>query len=192
MSEPEAIIEFWLQEVGEGGWYTAVDEVDAEIRARFQPAWEAAERGERDFWLNGPRGSLAYMILTDQFPRNMFRGDPRSFATDARARAGARVAIDHGWDMAIPEPQRVFFYMPFEHSEDMADQDRSIDLMTRKMPEHGAEFGLHARAHAEVIRRYGRFPFRNAALGRQSTPEEVTFLEKGGYGAIVEDLKQAD
>ena len=192
MSEPEAIIEFWLQEVGEGGWYTAVDEVDAEIRARFQPAWEAAERGERDFWLNGPRGSLAYMILTDQFPRNMFRGDPRSFATDARARAGARVAIDHGWDMAIPEPQRVFFYMPFEHSEDMADQDRSIDLMTRKMPEHGAEFGLHARAHAEVIRRYGRFPFRNAALGRQSTPEEVAFLEKGGYGAIVEDLKQAD
>ena len=192
MSEPEAIIEFWLHEVGEGGWYTAVDEVDAEIRARFQPAWEAAERGERDFWLNGPRGSLAYMILTDQFPRNMFRGDPRSFATDARARAGARVAIDHGWDMAIPEPQRVFFYMPFEHSEDMADQDRSIDLMTRKMPEHGAEFGLHARAHAEVIRRYGRFPFRNAALGRQSTPEEVTFLEKGGYGAIVEDLKQAD
>ncbi|MEZ5770153.1 MAG: DUF924 family protein [Defluviimonas denitrificans] len=192
MSEPEAIIEFWLHEVGEGGWYTAVDEVDAEIRARFQPAWEAAERGEREFWLNGPRGSLAYMILTDQFPRNMFRGDPRSFATDARARAGARVAIDHGWDMAIPEPQRVFFYMPFEHSEDMADQDRSIDLMTRKMPEHGAEFGLHARAHAEVIRRYGRFPFRNAALGRQSTPEEVTFLEKGGYGAIVEDLKQAD
>ena len=192
MSEPEAIIEFWLHEVGEGGWYTAVDEVDAEIRARFQPAWEAAERGERDFWLNGPRGSLAYMILTDQFPRNMFRGDPRSFATDARARAGARVAIDHGWDMAIPEPQRVFFYMPFEHSEDMADQDRSIDLMTRKMPEHGAEFGLHARAHAEVIRRYGRFPFRNAALGRQSTPEEVAFLEKGGYGAIVEDLKQAD
>ena len=192
MSEPEAIIEFWLHEVGEGGWYTAVDEVDTEIRARFQPAWEAAERGERDFWLNGPRGSLAYMILTDQFPRNMFRGDPRSFATDARARAGARVAIDHGWDMAIPEPQRVFFYMPFEHSEDMADQDRSIDLMTRKMPEHGAEFGLHARAHAEVIRRYGRFPFRNAALGRQSTPEEVAFLEKGGYGAIVEDLKQAD
>ena len=192
MSEPEAIIEFWLHEVGEGGWYTAVDEVDAEIRARFQPAWEAAERGEREFWLNGPRGSLAYMILTDQFPRNMFRGDPRSFATDARARAGARVAIDHGWDMAIPEPQRVFFYMPFEHSEDMADQDRSIDLMTRKMPEHGAEFGLHARAHAEVIRRYGRFPFRNAALGRQSTPEEVAFLEKGGYGAIVEDLKQVD
>ena len=192
MSEPEAIIEFWLQEVGEGGWYTAVDEVDAEIRARFQPAWEAAERGERDFWLNGPRGSLAYMILTDQFPRNMFRGDPRSFATDARARAGARVAIDHGWDMAIPEPQRVFFYMPFEHSEDTADQDLSIDLMTRKLPEHGAEFGLHARAHAEVIRRYGRFPFRNAALGRQSTPEEVAFLEKGGYGAIVEDLKQAD
>lgn len=191
MSEPEAIIEFWLHEVGEGGWYMAVDEVDAEIRARFQPAWEAAERGERDFWLNGPRGSLAYMILTDQFPRNMFRGDPRSFATDARARAGARVAIDHGWDMAIPEPQRVFFYMPFEHSEDMADQDRSIDLMTRKMPEHGAEFGLHARAHAEVIRRYGRFPFRNAALGRQSTPEEAAFLEQGGYGAIVEKLKQA-
>ncbi len=188
MSEPETIVDFWTHEVGEDGWYQAVDEVDEEIRARFLSSWEAAERGEREFWLNGPRGSLAYMILTDQFPRNMFRGDPRSFATDARARDGAKVAIDHGWDMSVKEPERVFFYMPFEHSEDLADQDLSIRFLAEKMPEHGAEFQLHARAHRAIIERFGRFPFRNAALGRTSTPEEAEFIEKGGYRALVETL----
>ena len=190
MSEPETIIDFWLHELGEDGWYEAVGEVDAEIRARFLPAWEAAIRGEREFWLNGPRGSLAYLILTDQFPRNMFRGDARSFGTDDRARAGARVAIEHGWDMAVKEPERIFFYMPFEHSEDMADQDLAVDYMAARMPSRGAEFALHARAHAEIIRRFGRFPFRNAALGRKSTAEETEFLEKGGYRGLVEALRK--
>lgn len=100
MSEPEAIVHFWLHDVGERGWYAVDEAVDGEIRARFLPAWEAALRGEREFWLNGPRGSLAYLILTDQFPRNMFRGEARAFATDGRARAGARVAMEHGWTWA--------------------------------------------------------------------------------------------
>ncbi len=189
MSEPEAIVAFWLHDVGEAGWYAVDAAVDAEIRARFLPAWEAALRGEREFWLNGPRGSLAYLILTDQFPRNMFRGDARAFATDARARAGASAALDHGWDMAVKEPERVFFYMPFEHSEDTADQDTAIRCMAERMPERGADFHLHARAHAEIIRRFGRFPFRNAALVRSSTAAEQAFLGAGGYGAIVRELQ---
>lgn len=189
MSEPEAILAFWLHDVGEGGWYAADDATDAEIRERFLPAWEAAHRGEREFWLNGPRGALAYLVLTDQFPRNLFRGDPRAFATDARAREGARLALAHGWDMAVKEPERVFFYMPFEHSEDMVDQELAIRLMAERMPGHGAAYHLHARAHAEIIRRFGRFPFRNAALGRESTAEEAAFLDSGGYGRIVQQLQ---
>ncbi len=189
MSEPEEIVAFWLHDVGEQGWYTAADEVDAEIRARFLPAWEAALEGGREFWLTGPRGALAYLILTDQFPRNMFRGDPRAFATDGRARAGARFAIDHGWDMDVNEPERMFFYMPFEHSEDAADQDLSIRCMAERMPERGEGYLLHARAHAEIIRRFGRFPFRNAALGRKNTAVEQAFLDTGGYGAIVRELQ---
>lgn len=189
VSEPQAIVDFWLHEVGEAGWYVAADEIDAEIRARFLPAWEAALRGEREFWLNGPRGALAYLILTDQFPRNMFRGDPRAFATDARARAAARIAVEHDWDMGVKEPERVFFYMPFEHSEDMADQDLSIRLVAERMPERGAGFRLHARAHAEIIRRFGRFPFRNGALGRTSSAEEQAFLESGGYGKILRQIQ---
>lgn len=191
MSEPEAILSFWLQDIGEGGWYVADDAIDSEIRDRFLPAWEAAHRGEREFWLNGPRGALAYLILTDQFPRNLFRGDAGAFATDARARAGARLALGQGWDLAVKEPERVFFYMPFEHSEDTDDQDLAVRLIAERMPERGAGYHLHARAHAEIIRRFGRFPFRNAALGRNNTAEERAFLDSGGYGQIVRQL-QAD
>ncbi|WP_413872491.1 DUF924 family protein [Albidovulum sp.] len=189
MSEPEAIVHFWLHDVGEGGWYAVDDAVDAEIRTRFLPAWEAALRGEREFWLNGPRGSLAYLILTDQFPRNLFRADARAFATDARARAGARAALEQGWDMGVKEPERVFFYMPFEHSEDAADQDLALRCLAERMPERGGGYHLHARAHAEIIRRFGRFPYRNAALGREGTAAEQAFLDAGGYGAIVRELQ---
>lgn len=190
MSEPEAILAFWLHDVGEGGWYAADDATGAEIRDRFLPVWEAAHRGEREFWLNGPRGALAYLVLTDQFPRNLFRGDPRAFATDARARAGARTALEHGWDLAVKEPERIFFYMPFEHSEDAGDQDLAVRLIAERMPDRGAGYHLHARAHAEVIRRFGRFPFRNAALGRASTAEERAFLDSGGYGHIVRQIQR--
>lgn len=189
MQEPKAIVDFWLHDVGEAGWYAVDPAIDAEIRARFLPAWEAARAGAREFWLNGPQGALAYLILTDQFPRNLFRGDPRAFVTDDRARAGARAALDHGWDMGVKEPERVFFYMPFEHSEDMADQDLAVRCMAGRMPERGSGFALHARAHAEIIRRFGRFPFRNAALGRQSSAEEQVFLDSGGYGEIVRQIQ---
>ena len=189
MSEPESIVKFWLHEIGPDGWYAAVDEVDEEIRARFGKEWQAANAGEREFWCNGPRGTLAYVILTDQFPRNMFRGRPEAFATDARARRAAAMAVEKGYDLKIPEPERVFFYMPFEHSEDIADQDRCIALFEKNLHETRHEFLLHGKAHREIIRRFGRFPFRNAALGRDSTPEEREFIEKGGYGAVVASLR---
>jgi uncharacterized protein (DUF924 family) len=190
MSEPEAIIEFWLHEVGPDGWYEAVDEVDEEIRTRFGAQWHAAHAGEREYWCNGPRGTLAYLILTDQFPRNMFRGKPESFATDARARSAATVAVEKGFDLKIPEPERVFFYMPFEHSEDLADQDRCIALFETNLHETRDAFLLHGKAHREIIRRFGRFPFRNAALGRDSSAEEEAFLTEGGYGAVVRALEK--
>lgn len=190
MSEPETILDFWLHDVGPSGWYRAEDELDAEIRTRFLSAWEDAHAGRRDYWLNGPRGTLAFLILTDQFPRNMFRGDPRSFATDAQARAAAEAAIAHGWDMEVAEPERQFFYLPLMHSEDIADQDRSVALFTSSMPETGTSNLTHAKAHREIICRFGRFPYRNVALGRETTAEEAAFLEKGGYGAILRELEK--
>ena len=121
-------------------------------------------------------------ILTDQFPRNMFRRDPRAFATDALALRLADAAIAAGHDMATPEPARQFFYLPFEHSESLADQDRAIALFAERMP---GENLRHARLHRDAIAAFGRFPWRNAALGRTSTPAEQALLDAGGYGALV-------
>ena len=188
MSEPEAVVEFWLHEVGPKGWYVAADDLDEEIRSRFGDEWRAAKAGERDFWCNGPRGTLAFLILTDQFPRNMFRGKPDAFSTDASALNAARKAVERGFDLEVKEPERVFFYMPFEHSETMEDQDLSVDLVQRKMPDTRDEYLPHARAHQEIIRRFGRFPFRNEALGRESTAEEAAFMKEGGYRSILNAL----
>jgi uncharacterized protein (DUF924 family) len=127
-------------------------------------------------------------VLTDQLPRNLFRGQADAFATDPLALAAARVAVAAGWDMDAPEPDRQFFYMPFEHSEDIADQDRAVTLMEERLSSD-PDMALHARAHREVIRRFGRFPTRNAALGRESSPAEAEYLAAGGYAAVVNDLR---
>ena len=189
MSDPVEVLDFWLGEIGPEGWYAAGEALDADIRDRFADLWRAARDGGLDHWIDGPAGSLAFIIVTDQFPRNMWRGSGDSFATDALAVAAARKAMDHGWDMAVPEPERQFFYLPLMHSETMADQRDCIDLMAERMPETGASNHLHARAHAEVIARFGRFPYRNTALGRQTTPEEQAFLDGGGYASVVQALQ---
>jgi uncharacterized protein (DUF924 family) len=189
MPRRDEIIKFWLEEVGPGGWYKSDPEMDAEITTRFKPDWEAAQAGELHDWPTNPRGALAYLILTDQFPRNMFRNDWRSFATDVLARAAAKQSIEHNFDMRFPEPERQFFYMPLMHSECLMDQDRCVRLMLTRMPETGADNLLHAKAHREMIRRFGRFPFRNDALHRGSSDDEIAFLERGGYGACVEELR---
>jgi uncharacterized protein (DUF924 family) len=189
MSDPEQVLDYWLGDLGPEGWYAGGAALDTEIRARFEPLWQAAAEGGLDHWIDGAGPSLAFIVLTDQFPRNMFRGTAAAFATDPHARAAADRAVEAGWDLLAPEPDRQFFYMPFMHSEAPADQDRCVALMAERMPETGADNHLHARVHREVIRRFGRFPFRNAALGRESTAEEVAFLTDGGYGALVEALK---
>ena len=189
MSDPVEVLDFWLGEIGPDGWYAGGEAIDAQVRERFGDLWQAAAGQGIEHWIDGAAGSLAYLIVTDQFPRNLWRGDARAFATDAQARAAARAALDAGWDMDAPEPERQFFYLPFEHSEDPADQALSVRLFGERMPETGADNLLHARAHAAIIDRFGRFPFRNAALGRDTTPEEQAFLDQGGYGAMVRALR---
>lgn len=186
----EEILDFWLK-AGPAKWYAKDDAFDEEIRHRFGHLWEKAAQGDLTHWTSAPRTALAVIILLDQFPRNMFRNDGRAFSTDGKAKSAACYAIDRGWDMRIAEPERQFFYMPFMHSENSADQDHCVRLMLERLPETGAENVLHARAHREVIRRFGRFPHRNADLGRTSTAAERSFLEAGGYGAVVEELKKA-
>ena len=186
---PRGVTEYWVQQVGPEGWYRGDPELDAAIRAKYLDAWEVARQGGMEHWRASGPGALAYLILTDQFPRNMFRDDARAFATDGLARAAAKTGIDRGWDLATPEPERQFFYLPLMHSENAEDQERAVRLCLTRMPRTGASTLLHARAHREVIRRFGRFPYRNAALGRETTGAEQGFLDAGGYGAVVRDLQ---
>jgi len=179
-----AILDFWT-EIGPPGWYAGGEALDTRIRDIFLADWHEAAAGGNRSWLSCAEGILAYLILTDQFPRNMFRGDARSFATDAKARTVAMRAWQHQLDLSVAEPMRQFFYLPLMHSETTFDQDRCVCLMASRMPESGATNLLHARVHREIIRRFGRFPYRNAALGRVTTPEEQTFIDEGGYGALV-------
>ncbi len=191
MVGPEEILTFWLDEVGPDKWYAQNDALDAEIRDRFLSAWEGAKDGRFSLWLTYPSGALAYIILTDQFPRNMFRGQARAFSTDRAALAAAKSAIDKSWDMKIDEPARQFFYLPLMHSENLCDQERCVRLLCQRMPDTGASNLLHARAHREVIRRFGRFPYRNAALSRPMTGPEADYVSGGGYGETVRELQAA-
>ena len=190
MSDPVEVLDFWLGELGPEGWYAGGPEIDAECRDRFLEVWQAAAEGGLEHWVDGTVGTLAYLIVTDQFSRNIHRGTAQAFQTDPQALAAARRAVDQGWDLGAPEPERQFFYLPFEHSEEIADQDRAVALIGERLPASPDSL-LHARAHHEIIRRFGRFPFRNAALGRTSTPEEEAFLAEGAYGAVVNRLKAA-
>lgn len=189
MVSPEEVLSFWLDEVGPKGWYREDEALDAQIREKFLTTWEAACQGKFSLWLTYPSGALAYIILMDQFPRNMFRGCARAFASDKAALAAAKCAIDKGWDLKIDEPARQFFYMPLMHSENLCDQERCVRLMCERMPEHGRDNLLHARAHREVIRKFGRFPYRNAALSRETTAPEAAYVNNGGYGATVRALQ---
>lgn len=187
MSDPVGVLEFWLVGIGPGGWYAGTPEIDAAC-ADFRDLWQAARDGGLDHWVDGTVGTLAFVILTDQLPRNIFRGQADSFATDPLALAAARKAVAEGWDMGAPEPDRQFFYMPFEHSEDMADQNVAVRLMEERLASD-PDMALHARAHREVIRRFARFPSRNDALGRTSTVAETAFLAAGGYASVVAELR---
>lgn len=187
----EEILQFWLDESGPEKWYAGGKAFDDEIREKYLELWKDARDGKMADWAGHPRKALALIILLDQFPRNMFREDARAFATDQRAKAVACSALKHGWDMRFDEPGRQFFYMPFMHSESLTDQDHSVRLMCQKMEEGRANSLLHARAHREIIRKYGRFPYRNNALGRKSTSQEKAFLSDGGYAKMLKEMQKA-
>ena len=192
MVSPDEVLSFWLDDVGEDGWYKVSDELDKRILDRFHDAWVKAREGAYALWLTYPTGTLAYTILMDQFPRNMFRGNAQSFATDRAALAASKAAINRKWDLRVDEPARQFFYLPMMHSENLCDQERCIRLMCERMPQSGADNLLHARAHREVIRQFGRFPYRNEALGRATTLPERAYIEAGGYGMTLQQLQSAD
>ncbi len=166
------IVEFW-SDAGPSKWFKETRAFDAAIRARFEAAHHAAARGELDTWAVEADGALALLLLLDQFPRNLWRGSAHAYATDPLARATARSAIAAGHDRACEPLLRGFFYLPFEHSEDLADQDYAVSLCEALARETGDEDALKwARLHREVIARFGRFPHRNRALGRQTTADE--------------------
>jgi uncharacterized protein (DUF924 family) len=176
----ENILEFWLRRERKQ-WFEKNPVLDEEIRARFLPVYEIASRSGLQAWQSAPASSLALVILLDQFPRNMFRGLARAFDADPLARAAARTILENGWDKAMTPDERMFAYLPFEHSESLADQERCLGLMKElAVFQETADLPKWAEAHLAIIRRFGRFPHRNAALGRASTPEEVEFLKQPG------------
>jgi uncharacterized protein (DUF924 family) len=191
MVGPEKVLEFWLDRVGPTGWYAADDAVDAEIRETFMPTWEAIRDGGLSLWLTYPSGALAYLIVADQFSRNMFRNSSEAFSIDPLALAVAKRTVCKGWDLKIDEPARQFFYLPLMHSENLCDQDRCIRLMVERMPLGGEGNLFHAQVHREVIRQFGRFPYRNEVLGRTDTRGELAYAAQGGYGYTLRQL-QAD
>lgn len=170
------ILAFW-RDAGEDKWFTRDDAFDAEIREKFLVTHEAAAAGKLADWEMSPDGALALCIVLDQFPRNMFRGQPRTYATDPLARAVANRALKRGYDQDVPDDMRGFLFLPFMHSEDMTDQLRCIELYRAA----GHENLKYAERHADIIRRFGRFPHRNGVLGRTTTPEEQAYLDEGGF-----------
>jgi uncharacterized protein (DUF924 family) len=175
-SPAEAVVAFW-REAGPDRWFAKDPAFDAQFRGRFLAAHEAAARGELMRGRATPDGALALVLLLDQFPRNAFRNTPRMYATDGMARLITAAAIDAGQDLLVEAAFQRFFYLPFAHSEDIADQERCVALIRRI----GEPDLSRAEHHRGIIQRFGRFPHRNAILGRVSTAEELGFLDEGGY-----------
>ena len=175
---PSDVVAFW-KEAGPDKWFAKDEAFDALFRRRFHDAHVAAARRELDHWAETAEGSLALLILLDQFPRNSFRGTGHAFATDPLARTFARRALDAGHDLQVSNDLRRFFYLPLQHSEDLADQDRQVELFQTRMEREPND--RWAEHHRDVIARFGRFPHRNPALGRETTAEEAEFLKADGF-----------
>ena len=174
---PAEILAFW-QSAGPDRWYVKDAAFDADIRDRFLPTWQAAAAGNLSSWETTDDGTLALLLVLDQFPRNMFRGDVRAFSTDPHARDVALRAIQRGVDARVAPDLRQFVYVPLMHSEDLADQERCCALFLATGETDNLKY---ADEHADIIRRFGRFPHRNVVLGRASTAEELAYLEAGGF-----------
>jgi uncharacterized protein (DUF924 family) len=175
-AEAREVVAFW-EGAGPAMWFAKDDEFDRRFRERFLALHESAARGDLDGWNAAPEGALALLILLDQFPRNAFRGTPRMYATDPAALKLADAAIAAGHDRFVAADLQAFFYLPFGHSEELADQERAVELCARL----GGRNFEQAQHHRDIVRRFGRFPHRNAILGRPTTQEEADYLAGGGY-----------
>jgi uncharacterized protein (DUF924 family) len=182
------VLEFWFGAPGSPGygepraqWFEKSAELDAQMRDRFVGTWVAAAQHQLDDWMNEPDPALALIVVLDQFPRNMFRASAKAFVADRQAQAVADHFVAKGWDRALTPAQRWFVYLPFEHAESLPLQERSMALFGALAHDPGSASAIdYARRHHEIIARFGRFPHRNAILGRDSTPEELEFLKQPG------------
>lgn len=176
-ADPEQVLDFWFSADTRPFWFRSTPEFDARLHERFVDVWQAAARGELEAWNATPEGALALVIILDQFPLNMFRGQAESFSTEALSREVAHKAIDRGWDRDLDDAGRAFLYLPFMHSEARDDQERSVQLFRDADLVDNLRWAEH---HREIIQRFGRFPHRNAALGRESSGEELEWLASKG------------
>ena len=170
---PQEIIDFWFSDEVRKLWFKSTPEFDAQLRERYQLLWQQASQGELDHWQQTAVGCLALVIILDQFPLNIFRNQAQSFATEAQSRVVARLAIDQGFDQAMDVGSRAFLYMPFMHSETLADQQLALQLFDQPGLEDHRRFARH---HHDIVEKFGRFPHRNQALGRQDSPAELEYL----------------
>ncbi len=180
---PEDILAFWFEEVGPKLWYKVDPDFDALIRRKFGPwlhGFRDVDHVHGDAWLSAPRSGLALVIALDQFSRNIWRGSNAAFDLDPLALEAAQVMIDRGFDLELTDAERPFVYMPFMHSEDIENQHRCVALASERLPASDTTL-RHAELHRAVIERFGRFPYRNAALGRETTKDEQRYLDDGGY-----------
>lgn len=175
-NESDAVVQFW-REAGPDAWFAKNDDFDSEFRERFADLHAKAAAGELDGWLKAPYSALALILLLDQYPRNCFRGTTRVYATDPLARKAARAVLEAGFDQQIDRELRVFFYLPFSHSEAITDQEIGL----AKGKELGEPYEEHAQGHYDIVKRFGRFPHRNGIFNRDTTPEEQKFLDDGGF-----------
>ena len=178
MPAAEDVLAFWFAEGMNERWFKSDEAFDREVRLALKALYEQAAAGRLNDWRESARGALALVILLDQVPRNLFRGDPRAFATDAQALAVTKGALAKGLDQELRQVERMFLYLPLEHCEDLADQELCVQLIGAL--DENPDWCDYARRHRDIVARFGRFPHRNAVLGRESTPEEAAFLKEPG------------
>ncbi len=174
----QEVIDFWFSDTVKQKWFNSTPEFDELIRQRYEETWGLARAGTYDHWEQESLSALALVIILDQFPLNMFRRDARQYSTEAHARKIAEGAIDRGLDQQLEARQKAFLYLPFMHSERLADQERSVDLYQQAGLEENLKFARH---HRDIVKRFGRFPHRNRFLDRESTTEEIEYLEKANW-----------
>lgn len=185
---PKAVLDYWYTDESKAHWFASTPQIDAQIKQKFETTWQAASRHELDSWCDTADGCLALVIVLDQFPLNMYRGQEISFSTEAQARNVARSAIQKGFDKQIAKDKLSFLFLPFMHSESLADQETSLQLFFDAGLDENIPFAQH---HHDIIERFGRFPHRNAILGRTSTPEEIDYMNspQGFKGGLYDNKK---